>query len=193
MEPRGCIDIDHFREVQCKGSTLILKIPDGGDAESNNNTIILEAQTEENAELWAQSMSYGRFMEIKDRLSAELELRQSLESELASAESQVASLTEYASQRHETIIALQGERQLRWHLIEELGLLAESLQANSFDSPSSGEVMIHCPPHSTAGDGGDGKGDEAQRASLTTIAAAMNSFQYAANTIVASERKAKEA
>ncbi len=88
MEPRGCIDIVHFREVQCKGSTLILKIPDGGDAESNNNTIILEAQTEENAELWAQSMSYGRFMEIKDRLSAELELRQSLESELASAESQ---------------------------------------------------------------------------------------------------------
>ncbi len=74
-----------------------------------------------------------------------------------------------------------------------MGLLAESLQANSFDSPSSGEVMIHCPPHSTAGDGGDGKGDEAQRASLTTIAAAMNSFQYAANTIVASERKAKEA
>ncbi len=68
---------------------MILKIPDGDGAESNSNTIILEAQTEENAELWAQSMSYGRFMEIKDKLSAELELRQGLESELASAEAQV--------------------------------------------------------------------------------------------------------
>ncbi len=87
-EPRGCIDIDHFREVQCKDSTLILKIPDGDAAESSNNTIILEAQTEEDAELWAQSMSSGRFMEMKDRLSAELELRESLESELAHAEAQ---------------------------------------------------------------------------------------------------------
>ncbi len=64
------------------------------------------------------------------------------------------------------------------------------MQANSFDSPSSGDVRIHCPSHSTAG---DGKGDEAQRASLATIATAMNSFQCAANAIVASERKAKEA
>ncbi len=87
-EPRGCIDIDHYREVQCKGSTLILKIPDGDGAESNSNTIIMETQTEENAELWAQSMSYGRFIEIKDKLSAELELRQGLESELVSAEAQ---------------------------------------------------------------------------------------------------------
>ncbi len=89
MEPRGCLDLDHFREVQCKDSTLILKIPDGdAAAESSNNTIILEAQTEEDAELWAQSMSSGRFMEMKDRLSAELELRQSLESELARTEAQ---------------------------------------------------------------------------------------------------------
>ncbi len=91
MEPRGCIDIDHFREVQCKGSTLVLKIPDGQTESNNNkknNTIILEAQTEEDAELWAQSMSHGRFMEMKDRLSAELELRQSMELELACSEAQ---------------------------------------------------------------------------------------------------------
>ncbi len=106
----------------------------------------------------------------------------------------MTSLAEYASQRHETIIALQDERQLRRNLIEELGLLAESLQANSFDSPSSGEVMLHhCLPHSTIGDGGgDGKRDEAQRVSLGTIATAINSFQRASKAISASERKAKE-
>ncbi len=88
-------------------------------------------------------------------------------------------------------MALQGERQLRWHLIEELGRLAESMQANSFDS--NGDMRIRHPQHSTAGDGADGKGDEAQRASLATIAMACNSIQCAASAVVASEQKAKEA
>ncbi len=90
-------------------------------------------------------------------------------------------------------MALQGERQLRRHLIEELSLLAESLKANSFHS--NGEVRIHHSPHTTAGNDGaaDGKGDEAQRASLATIAKACNSIQCAVSTVNASERKAKEA
>ncbi len=87
-------------------------------------------------------------------------------------------------------MALQGERQLRRNLIEELDRLAESLQASSFDSDS--DMRIHHPQHSTAGNGGKG-GDETQRASLATIAMACNSIQCAATSAVASEQKAKEA
>jgi hypothetical protein len=124
-EPRGCINIDQYHDINRDGKRVELSYPGC----SEEDLIILEAKSCEEALAWEKALQFSQFKAILAKCETERSEREALEVEKERAQSEVATLQQYAEQRHVTALALQSEREQRKELVDALSRLSDSMRS----------------------------------------------------------------